>query len=77
MNSDDFDEDITLKLYLKYKYQAIFKGLKREEKKAFLRAININLNYLYSENLYKKKDISFFIFKKVKKKKFSKRVEIR
>ena len=51
MNSDDFGEDITLKLYLKYKYQAIFKGLKREEKKAFLRAININLNYLYSENL--------------------------
>ena len=51
MNSDDFDKDIALKLYLKYEYQAILKGLKREEKKAFLRAINNNLNYLYSENL--------------------------
>ena len=49
MNSDDFGEDITLKLYLKYKYQAVLKGPKKDEKEAFLKAINDSFNHLYNE----------------------------
>ena len=50
MNSDDFGEDIALKPYPKYKYQAILKGPKKEGIEAFLRAIHDNLNHFYSEN---------------------------
>ena len=45
MNSDDFNKDITLKPYLKYKYKAVLKGLRTEGKKAFLKTINDNLNH--------------------------------
>ena len=50
MNFDDFDKDIALKPYLKYKYQAVLKGPKEEEREAFLKAINDSLNHLYGEN---------------------------
>ena len=40
MSYDNFSEDIALKPYLKYKYQTILYGLKREGKEAFLEAIN-------------------------------------
>ena len=50
MDSDHFDDDITLNLYKKYKYKAVLKEPKREGKKIFLKAINDHLDHLYSEN---------------------------
>ena len=64
MDNDDFREKIALKPYLKYNYQAVSVGPKREHKIAFLKAINDSLNHLYGENRLRKRDYYFFILKK-------------
>ena len=47
MDSDEFDMDIALKPYLKYKHQADLTGSKSEEKNFFLKAINrLNLDHI-------------------------------
>ena len=46
MNSDDFSEDIALKLYLKYKYHAVLRGPRIEEEKSLIMAINDSFNHL-------------------------------
>jgi hypothetical protein len=51
VDNDNFEEEITLKPYLKYVYQPVSKGPKLAEKEAFLKAMIGSLNYLYSEYL--------------------------
>ena len=60
MNSDDFGEDITSKLYIKFKYQAVLRWLRTEGKEAFLKAINDSSNHLYSEKSREKRGYYFF-----------------
>ena len=67
MNSDDFGEDIVLKLYLKYKYQEVSKGPKKEGKEAFLNAINDFSNHLYIEKSRKERGHCWFYIKKSNK----------
>jgi hypothetical protein len=64
MNKDSFNNDITLKPYLKYEYQAVSKGLKTVGKEAFLKAIDRVSNHLYNLNLLEKKGRCFFYIKK-------------
>ena len=65
VDSDDFGEDITLKPYLKYKYQEFSKGPKKEGKEAFLKAINgSNIDHIFGLNLLKKKGYCYFCLKK-------------
>ena len=68
MNSNDFDEDITLKPYPKYKYQEVLRGPKKEGKEAFLKAISDQSNHLYGENPAGKRGYCFFCPKKSNKK---------
>jgi hypothetical protein len=60
VDNDDFDKDIDLKPYLKYKYQSVLKEPKRLEKKAFLRAINGSINHSYDLNPFRKKGYCCF-----------------
>ena len=58
MDSDDFNKDIALKPYLKYKYQEV--SIKRLfiEKTAFLEAINgSRSDHIYGLNPLKKKRV--------------------
>jgi hypothetical protein len=70
---NDFGEDIGSKLYLKYKYQEVSIGPKREGKEAFLKAINDLKNHLYIEKSRKERGYCFFYiekgFKKTEEKK--------
>jgi hypothetical protein len=58
---------LTSKPYSKYEYQAIRKGLKIEERKAFLKAINRVSNHLYSLNPLRKRNYCFLCLKKSNK----------
>jgi hypothetical protein len=54
-----------LNLYLKYKYQLVFIGLKLVEKEAFLNAINRSLiKHLYALHLLEKVGFCFLCEKK-------------
>jgi hypothetical protein len=65
VDNDFFSEDITLKPYLKYEYQAVSKGLKTVEKEAFSKAFNNRVSdHLYGLNLLGKKGWCFFWIKK-------------
>jgi hypothetical protein len=64
VNNNDFREEITLKLYLKYVYQPVLKGPRLVKKLAFLKAIIDFKNHLYNEHPLKKKVFAFFILKK-------------
>jgi hypothetical protein len=65
VDNDSFDKDITSKLYPKYEYQAVSKGLKIAEKEAFLKAINNRVSdHLYGLNPLGKKGWCFFYIKK-------------
>jgi hypothetical protein len=51
MKNIDFDEDIVLKPYLKYKYQSVSTGPKTVKNKAFLKVFNrLNSEYLFVQN---------------------------
>ena len=64
MDSDEFGEDITLKPYLKYKYQAVLTGPKREKGYAFLKAVNgLNRPYLWFKSIKKEELILFYLKK--------------
>jgi hypothetical protein len=56
--------DFTLKLYLKYEYQAVSKGLKTVKKEAFFKVINRVSNHLYDSYLLGKRNYCFFYLKK-------------
>ena len=65
MDSDDFDEDITLKPYLKYKYQKVSTKRPLTEKIAFLKTINgSKSDYVYGLNPLKEKGSCYFHLKK-------------
>jgi hypothetical protein len=54
-----------LKLYLKYQYQAVSKGLKRAGKEAFLKNINrFSSDHSYGLNPLKKRGYCFFFVHK-------------
>ena len=56
VKNDDFGEEITSKLYLKYVYQTAEKGSKPTEKETFLKAIDgFSSDHLYDENPLKRK----------------------
>lgn len=66
MDNNIFEEEITLKLYLKYIYKKVEKGPKIKEKRAFF--INFNRfssDHLYSKNLLRKRGFYFFKRRKV------------
>jgi hypothetical protein len=65
VNNNDFGEDITSKLYLKYHYKAVSKGLKSVKKEAFSEIINGSFSdHLYNLNPLRKKNWCFFCLKK-------------
>ena len=65
VDSDDFGEEIAFKPYPKYVYQNPKIGPKMEEKKAFLKTINRDLNdHLYDLNPYGKRGFCFLCPKK-------------
>jgi hypothetical protein len=65
VDNNSFDKDITSKPYSKYEYQAISKGPKTTEKRAFLKAINGSISdYLYDLYPLNKRSHCFFYLKK-------------
>jgi hypothetical protein len=64
VDSDDFGQEIALKLFPKYQYQSVSIGPKRDGKEAFLKAINNGLNHYYSENSPKKRGYYLFCVQK-------------
>jgi hypothetical protein len=71
VKNDDFGEDIRLKSYLKYKYQSVLTGLKRDKKEAFLKAINgLTRDHLYALHLLKNLGYCFLCSKRSIKKTF-------
>ena len=64
MKNDDFDEDIMLKPYLKYKYQSISIQLKPVRKEVFLSVFNeLNTEHLLAHNPLNRRDYCFFYTK--------------
>jgi hypothetical protein len=75
VNNNDFNKDIILKLYSKYKYQSFLKGPKPEKNKAFLKDINGSISdHLYDLNLLEKK--GYYVILKKKQFQSIKRAEI-
>jgi hypothetical protein len=69
VQNDEFSEDIKSKPYPKYKYQSVSAGLKMQEKKAFLEAINRRfIEHLYVLHPLKKSGQCLFCPKKSTKK---------
>jgi hypothetical protein len=65
VDNEDFREEITLKLYLKYVYDSVLTGPKTTEKESILKNIKRNsFDYLYGENPLKKRGYCFFCPKK-------------
>lgn len=65
MDSDNFREEITLKLYLKYEYREISSERKRDEKEAFLEVIKkTELNHFFNLNPEKKREYYVFCVRK-------------
>jgi hypothetical protein len=56
--------DFTSKPYQKYKYQAVSKGVKTAEKKAFFKAINRVSDHLHDSHSLGKRNYCFFCLKK-------------
>jgi hypothetical protein len=68
VQNDKFGEDIESKPSLKYKYQSVLAGLKMQEKKAFLEAINRRfIEHLYVLHPLKKSGQYLFYSKKTLK----------
>jgi hypothetical protein len=68
VDDDDFSREISLKPYLKYVYRTAEKGLKTEEKEAFLKALNSSSSHSYNKNLLGRRGYCFFLSKKESKK---------
>jgi hypothetical protein len=60
VGNDSFGDDIILKPYPRYIYQAVSKGLKTAEKEAFLKTINRVSDHLYGLNQLRKRIIVFW-----------------
>jgi hypothetical protein len=64
VDNNDFNREISLKLYLKYVYRTAEKGPKIKEKEAFLKSLNSSSSYLYNKNLLRRRGYCFFYLKK-------------
>ena len=64
VKDNDFEEEITSKLYSKYVYEPVSKGPKLSKREAFSEPINDFLNHLYGEHPLKKRGYCLYCVKK-------------
>jgi hypothetical protein len=65
VENNDFNKNIVLKSYLKYKYQSVLIGLKTVKNKAFLKVFNkFNSEFLFIQNPLNKRGYYIFCSKR-------------